>query len=73
MKEIKKIWNDTLKSPSGKYSRKSLTAFVCLIVAVGIGVADMFNCCDVNESIFFGFLGMGGGTLALTVLDKIKK
>lgn len=72
MKELIKIWNDTLKGPSGKYSRKSLTAFVCLFVAIGYAIAGMFDCCTLNIEVFFGFLGLGGGTLAMTVWDKIK-
>lgn len=73
IKEIKKIWLDTLTGPDGKYSRKSLTSFVCLMVAILLAILDALKCCTVNEEIFFGFLTLGGGTLAMTVWDKIKK
>ena len=72
IQELKKICFDTLTGPEGKYSRKSLTSFVCLIVAIVLGVLDMFKCCTVNVEIFYGFLGLGGGTLAMTVWDKVK-
>lgn len=73
-----KIITDTLKH-RGKWSRKSLTAFVSFIVAVIIGVyivvSDFVLEQEINRyaiSVFYGFLGLGGGTLALTVIDKIK-
>jgi len=69
-----KIINDTLKNPEGKYSRKSLTALVSFINSLAVGwyivVSPEVNIYAV--SVFYGFLGLGGGTLALTVVDKIK-
>ena len=69
-----KIINDTLKNPEGKYSRKSLTALVSFFNAIVVGWYILYTP-NVNVyaiSVFYGFLGLGGGTLALTVVDKIK-
>ena len=74
-----KLINDTLKGPNGKWSRKSLTAFISMIIAVIVGVyivvSDYFLDHEINQfaiMVFYGFLGLGGGTLGLTVIDKIK-
>lgn len=72
-KELKKIWYDTLTGPDNKYSRKSLTSFVSFKVAIILAFLDVMHCCTVNIEIFYGFLGLGGGTLAMTVWDKVKK
>lgn len=79
IKAISKLINDTLKGPNGKHSRKSWTAFVCMVMAVIVGsyivTSDYFLEQEVNRyaiSVFYGFLGIGGGTLGLTVIDKIK-
>jgi len=69
-----KLINDTLKNEEGKYSRKSLTALVSFLNAIATGwyiiAAPEVNIYAI--SVFYGFLGLGGGTLALTVVDKIK-
>lgn len=79
---MKKIINDTLKGPNGKFSRKSLTAFASFLMALLVGafivLSDWFICEDsqINQyaiMVFWGFLGLGGGTLGLTVIDKMKK
>lgn len=77
---IRKIWKDTTTNPqTGKYSRKSLTAFISMFVAILVGcyivVSDYFLDREVNQYailVFYGFLGLGGGTLGLTVIDKVK-
>ena len=73
-----KIINDTLKN-NGKWSRKSLTAFVSFVIAVIIGgyivVSDWFLQKEINRyaiDVFFGFLALSGGIFGLTVIDKIK-
>lgn len=70
---------DTLKSPNGKWSRKSLTVFVSFVLAVLIGayivISDYIIEREINRyaiEVFYGFLLLGGGTLGLTVYDKIK-
>lgn len=71
-----KLINDTLKSPNGKWSRKSLTTLVSFINAIVLGwiivVAPKGTVNMYAISVFYGFLGLGGGTLALTVVDKIR-
>jgi hypothetical protein len=76
---IQKIINDTLKGPDGKYSRKSLTTFISMAISILTGiyivVSDYFLGREINQyaiMVFYGFLGLGGGTLGLTVIDKIK-
>jgi len=74
-----KIINDTLKSADGKYSRKSLTSFVSFIISILLGsyivTSDYIIGKEINRyaiDVFYGFLTLSGGTLALTVYDKIK-
>lgn len=79
MKEIYKILNDTLKGPSGKYSRKSLTMFISFGVSILLGsyivFANYITEIPVNEyaiDVFYGFLMLAGGTSVVTVWDKFK-
>lgn len=68
-----KIINDTLKF-KGKWSRKSLTTLVSFANSILMGWYIILQP-EVNNSsltVCLGFLGLGGGTLALTVIDKIK-
>lgn len=68
-----KLIYDTLKF-NGKWSRKSLTTLTSFAMSILIGVYIVVSA-SVNIyaiSVFYGFLGLGGGTLALTVIDKIK-
>ena len=76
---IKKIFNDTLKGPNGKWSRKSLTMFVSFLMAILLGsyivVSNYFTTNEVSMyaiDVFFGFLLLAGGTSVLTVYDKLK-
>jgi hypothetical protein len=75
-KDKMKLIKDTLKSPDGKWSRKSLTALVAFINAIALGwiivIAPKGTINIYAISVFYGFLGLGGGALALTVVDKIK-
>lgn len=79
MNTIVKILNDTLKSPNGKYSRKSLTMFTSFVVAILLGIyivfANLITTTPVSEQatdVFYGFLAMAGGTTIITVWDKIR-
>ena len=80
MKEIiNKIINDTLKSPNGKWSRKSLTMFVSFMMSILSGIfillSDKFLHSEINRyaiDVFFGFLLLSGGTSAMTVWDKLR-
>lgn len=79
VKIINKIVNDTLKTPQGKFSRKSLTMFVSFIMSILIGswvvVCNYFTPNPPSEysvEIFYGFLLLSGGTSVLTVYQKLK-
>ena len=74
---IKKLDSDTLRnSETNRYSRKSLTALLAMVNAVAMGwwllLAEKGTVNIYSISVFYGFLGLGGGTLALTVVDKLK-
>lgn len=75
---IKKLDTDTLRTPgTNKYSRKSLTTLLALVNAVAMGwwllLAEKGTVNIYSISVFYGFLGLGGGALALTVVDKLRK
>lgn len=77
-KWLKKLDSDTLRNPdTGKYSRKSLTTLLSMLNAVAMGwwllLAEKGTVNIYSISVFYGFLGLGGGTLALTVIDKLRK
>ena len=76
---MNKIINDTLKGPSGKYSRKSLTMFISFVMSILSGVfillSDKFLSKEINQyaiDVFYGFLLLSGGTSVMTVWDKFK-
>jgi len=78
-KTFSKIIDDTLKSPNGKWSRKSLTMFSAWIMAILSGIfihiSDYFLPKEINPyaiQVFFGFLMLAGGTTAMTVYEKLK-
>lgn len=75
-----KIINDTLKNSDGKWSRKSLSAFICfttgILCAVHIVASDFYmpENVDLNVYVFpvcLTLFGTGATTLGLTVRDKI--
>jgi len=69
---MKKIINDTLKSPNGKWSRKSLTMLVSFVVTIFLGGKIVFTK-EVNSSaidVFQGFLLLVGALSGITVWDK---
>ena len=74
---MKKIIDDTLKSPNGKWSRKSLTSFFAFWVALALGlyivVSDYIIEREINRyaiDVFQSLLLLVGATLGLTVWDK---
>lgn len=76
---INKIIDDTLKTPSGKFSRKSLTMLVSFIMAIisgiFISISDYILGKEINKyaiDVFYGFLLLAGGTSAMTIWEKIK-
>ena len=72
-----KLINDTLKSPDGKYSRKSLTAFASFTLAIFyefiLPLPIPYLGLQTKEYVFISLLTLSGTTLGLTVWDKIKK
>ena len=70
---LPKIIKDTMMH-NGKWSRKSLTTFWSFICSIILGTYIVITK-DVNIyaiSVFYGFLTLSGGSLALTVVDKMK-
>lgn len=63
--------NDTLKF-RGKWSRKSLTSFFSFWAALTYEFIMPLLGVDTKEYVFLGLLGLTGGVLGLTVIDKIK-
>lgn len=77
MKGIEKIISDTLKSPNGKWSRKSLTMFVSFIMGILVGitivVSHFITDTEISRDavwVFYGFLTMAGYNGKLTLDDK---
>lgn len=75
-KTLKKIFTDTLKSPNGKWSRKSLTLFVsflmCIVLAIHIVLAPFFGILinDYTLKVFDGFMFLVVGLTVGTIADK---
>ena len=71
--ELSKAWNDLLKNPtSGKYSRKSVTwgvGMVIVLFIVGYGMISRFW---PPEYIYYGLLAFVFGVSGLTVYDKYR-
>lgn len=75
---FKKLIDDTLKSPNGKWSRKSLTTFVSFVVSIVLGsyivVSNYITDRPMSTDavlVFFGFLTMAGYSNHLSLKDKI--
>lgn len=69
-----KIINDTLKSPSGKWSRKSLTAFMAFAFAllyVIIPLIPAFRDFEPQEYVFITLISFSATALGLTVVGKV--
>lgn len=64
-----KIIDDTLKF-NGKWSRKSLTAFVSFTFALTYEFFGLFEKYDSKEYVFTTLLILSGSVLGLTVWDK---
>lgn len=74
---MRKLINDTLKSPNGKWSRKSLTMFVSFLVCIFLGayivVSNYITETPVAVNaidVFQGFLLLVGALSGITVWDK---
>lgn len=71
------ILKDTLKSPNGKWSRKSLTMFVSFITSIILGtyivISNYITETPINQyaiDVFQGFLLLTGALSGITVWDK---
>tara|TARA_R110000772_G_scaffold1095_1_gene3848 strand:- start:2331 stop:2621 length:291 start_codon:yes stop_codon:yes gene_type:complete len=71
-KELRKLRDDTLKGPNRKYSRKSLTVFTWVSLSVVTGLYIVWNIPTQAINVFFGYLGLAGGVLGATIVDKLK-
>jgi len=74
---MNKILNDTLKSPNGKWSRKSLTMFASFAVSVILGAyivcCNLFTATPISEKaidVFQGFMMLTGVLSGVSVWDK---
>ena len=69
--EVKKIFNDTLKSPSGKYSRKSLTMLSSYGITIVMTLTNFFFPGFILDPMVIGFyMALAGGNNALVFWDK---
>jgi hypothetical protein len=78
MLRLEKLISDTLKSPNGKWSRKSLTMFVSFIISINLGtyivISDYVLEKEINRyaiDVFNGFLILTGTLSGVTVWDKM--
>lgn len=78
MLRLEKLINDTLKSPSGKWSRKSLTMFISFLISINLGtyivISDYVLEKEINRyaiDVFNGFLILTGTLSGVTVWDKL--
>lgn len=74
---MKKLISDTLKSPNGKWSRKSLTMITSFIVSIILGtyivISNYITNIPINNyaiDVFQGFLLLTGALSGITVWDK---
>lgn len=67
---MSKIIDDTLKSPNGKWSRKSLTSFFAFWLALLYEGVLPFLGLETKEYVFTTMMLLVGATLGLTVWDK---
>jgi hypothetical protein len=72
-----KILKDTLQSPNGKWSRKSLTMFVSFIISIILGTyivaSDYILKSEINRyaiDVFSSFMLLVGALAGITVADK---
>lgn len=72
IKSIQKLIDDTLKTPKGKWSRTSLTMFVCLISALNYLFYELKVHGIFYVEAFYGLLGVATGMKWIDVLDKHK-
>jgi hypothetical protein len=69
---ILKLINDTLKTPKGKWSRTSLTMFICLFAALDYLSYELISHGKFYIEAFYALLGVATGMKWIDVLDKHK-
>lgn len=74
---MKEILESTLKSPSGKWSRKSLTLFTSFTISIILGAyivaSDFILAKEINKyaiEVFNGFMLLVAALTGATVADK---
>jgi uncharacterized membrane protein HdeD (DUF308 family) len=70
-----KLINDILKTPQGKWSRKSIIMISSYIVSIILGSYMVFTERNVNVyaiDVYNGFLLLSGGVSIISVYDKLK-
>jgi len=70
--EFKKLRDDTLKTPKGKYSRTSLTMFIALITALMYLAYETIKNNTFHIEAFFFLLSVAVGLKGIDVFDKHK-
>lgn len=77
MSTIKKIIDDTLKSPNGKWSRKSLTMFTSFVVSIVLGtyivICNYITDTPISTNaidVFQSFMLLTATLSGITVWDK---
>lgn len=70
--EFKKLRDDTLKTPKGKWSRTSLTMFTCLYAALSYLFYELQVYGKFYIEAFYGLLGVATGMKWIDVVDKHK-
>lgn len=65
-----RVINNTLKSPNGKWSRKSLTAFASFHCAIVYEFILPFFGLITKEYVFVTLMALCGSVLGLSVWDK---
>ena len=72
-KIINKIVDDTLKEPCGKWSRKNLTMFVSLNVAIVVSFITVFKYEANATAVLYAWLAMATGQSVLMLKDKMNQ
>jgi hypothetical protein len=72
IKVIRKLIDDTLKTPKGKWSRTSLTMFTCLYAALSYLFYELQVHGKFYIEAFYGLLGVATGMKWIDVVDKHK-
>lgn len=71
--DVSKIIDDTLKEPCGKWSRKNLTMFVSLNVAIIVSFITVFKYESNATAVLYAWLAMATGQSVLMLKDKMNQ